>query len=760
MNNLFIESEYEQQLLTDVKEFYQGFLDFDKSKLQEDTINAHFYKQFYKRIKKYGEIITDVPLNEVFFLSIKNHKKIFSKSWYPEDSPDNFGRLIVSKKVGYDKKLLPSGTYLKQDLLTSFVDANQAINVSIPDRWNIAEKDIKNDPYAHFYGETISDDLIENRNKLRFYFNFNPLSNDILNSLQLCLNSILLKLNRRKIPFHLKVIKNLKSFYADSIVLYVERRYIVMVLDVIEEIHPKIVDTLREESPMFTYRLKKGIGFAEGINPTYNDESFGQRVTDLIYQICDIFKTDNCRVEDITIAKITNVLKELEHCKLLLFLNEKSRFEYQFSIIDFLHTTRISTNDHDDLDRIIRFGYSICKEAIWDNKGRCTWIGEFDKNICKPLTISYSDGLSGILLYLTEIYTLTNKPLFKRCATGLVKTILAKIKKENHDNKWGFHYGIISVLYVLKKAKQVFVLNDLFDTKVSISKRIINKLSIDNNTPLDVYGGIAGTLWGLILLKELENTNQYDGKIKELKDNIIARNEWESDRYMFEKNSNFTGFICTLEKEKVPKKSTGFAHGISGIAYVLSLYIKHFPRDSGIIKAKIEEAIKTEKILRRFKHNDLQKEVWLELCMPDGEKKSQPSLHWERGVGGVSYSRIGLGKSTGFSDSLKEDIIAEFEYCTKRQNRPIGNAILITEKGTIDYMIECCKLSLISKEEIVDLIQPYLDAFEEDSFVPKNASGSFVQPGLIGSSGVGMAMLRLYSLSSGSQPVNSYILPS
>lgn len=760
---LFDETTYIPQLVEDTKIFYQQFLDSTHEQLIETdskNIQEFLYNKVYKRINQYEiDNINSVSFEADFFQQIKNHNNLLSKQWYPESSPDNLGRLVVNKKAGYDRKLLIPGTYLKQDLLSNFINSNQKIDVSIPDRWNIEENNQaeidtqeqeKKDVYGHFYGETLSDDLTENRNKMRFYFNFNPVADNIINDLQLFLNALFSKLNRRKIPFHLKCKKNLSEFWADGMVLYIERRYLIILLDILEELYPLIEQSMRANAPMFTYLFKNGIGISEGINPMYSDESFGQRVTDLMVQFCEKLKSKNVQSNNITFDIVKSNLKDSGRNNFLLFLNDTSRFEYEYFPLNRSKTSLYRTHEDVELEKIIMFGYEVCRDAIWDNKGRCTWISvpQSNENVDKyePLSISYLNGLSGILLYLIEIYSITHKPLFKRNGMGLIKTILEKlIDKPFH---WGFHDGTISVIYVLLRAIKLFDFGDEYEIKYK--NKIYSLITSTNpmkDSPLDISGGMAGTLWGLLLLKKMdENSTLLDEKIASIKDLIVKIEKWKTDSYIFKKESSLSG----VDSQAI-SQMTGLAHGISGIAYVLSVYLQQFPLDNDrdVITERIEESLRIEAELRRFEHQKTpnQKPVWLDIYTPDGENK-QPQWHWQRAVGGVSYSRIGLERTLK-NHQYRDDIVAEFEFLTQHTKRDIMSALEIPATGMIDFLIECCYLSLITKEKIWDYV---------DRVISDNESKLPIMS-LDGNAGLGLSMLRLYAMKMGFI-IDSYILPT
>ena len=85
-------------------------------------------------------------------------------------------------------------------------------------------------------------------------------------------------LNAARIPFRLKVLSDPNSFHrADSGLIFVRRRYLARVSEIVAEIYRDLRSGLREV-PMFTRRLADGLGWAE--DPA-NAMSFGQHRCEL-----------------------------------------------------------------------------------------------------------------------------------------------------------------------------------------------------------------------------------------------------------------------------------------------------------------------------------------------------------------------------------------------------------------------------------------------------------------------------------------------
>lgn len=121
--------------------------------------------------------------------------------------------------------------------------------------------------YYHAFGETPASAADEGE-LARLYFNVAAEQAPAL------LNLLTMGLNRYFIPFSLKCPSS-PALYdrADTLVLYPPRRYLPLVLDVLEEAVSVLAPLLRPGEPLFTRRLLPGLG---GADDPATGESFGQ----------------------------------------------------------------------------------------------------------------------------------------------------------------------------------------------------------------------------------------------------------------------------------------------------------------------------------------------------------------------------------------------------------------------------------------------------------------------------------------------------
>ncbi|MBP7340608.1 T3SS effector HopA1 family protein [Niveispirillum sp.] len=121
--------------------------------------------------------------------------------------------------------------------------------------------------YYHAFGETPAS-AADDGDLARIYFNV------ALEQAPALLNLLTLGLNRYFIPFQLKC-PSAPALYdrVDTLVLYPPRRFLPLVLDMLEEAVPVLAPLLRPEEPLFTQALLPGLG---GADDPGTGESFGQ----------------------------------------------------------------------------------------------------------------------------------------------------------------------------------------------------------------------------------------------------------------------------------------------------------------------------------------------------------------------------------------------------------------------------------------------------------------------------------------------------
>lgn len=134
------------------------------------------------------------------------------------------------------------------------------------------------------FGSTLTDQFDEYA-LVRFYFNVTASGAPEL------LRRLSTTLNYYSIPYRYKCLAR-PRFYnrADAAVLYISKRYLNIVADIVDEFYPSIKTYLRSGIPMFCYEFLPGIGVADD---TGTGESFGKHRCRLLAEALVHAWTDN-----------------------------------------------------------------------------------------------------------------------------------------------------------------------------------------------------------------------------------------------------------------------------------------------------------------------------------------------------------------------------------------------------------------------------------------------------------------------------------
>lgn len=247
--------------------------------LQVDESNAenfcipladHLYKNYYSRdvsaSHKHSPSIDIKAFIQRLKAVLGNDNMTFDQGWQVSES-DPMGNVYASK--GYYKNLFSAGHYLSESF-TKPVN-NGGIVKKAMNRYSYQEGDY----FFYIHGNTPGEYI--NNFMVRYYFNTKaePAIEVI--------KELVRALDKYQLPFEMKCPADPKNFdRKDTIVLYLNKRYHHLVMEVLSSIYPGLLDHLESDVPLFTKKLFPGIGFGE--SPPKNSTSFGMSRCDIIAQ--------------------------------------------------------------------------------------------------------------------------------------------------------------------------------------------------------------------------------------------------------------------------------------------------------------------------------------------------------------------------------------------------------------------------------------------------------------------------------------------
>jgi hypothetical protein len=266
------------------------------------SISDLIYKHFYS---KHSEVKSSKINNFTAKLRKANFQKSYwSKGWQIENINTDGSILVINNEL---RKRLEIGEFIKEIPIRN-LEVGSKIKVYLS-----TELLTNDDAFFHIYGREVSDDFDDA--VIRFYFNLTPYS--AINLVELLSKNLI-------VPYHFKCLRNSESYSrADSGVLYIDKRYFFSVLPLIKSIHTQIVDTLNDETPLFTLKIAKGLAFAE--SPIDSTISFGTLRSNLIATA--IVKA---YFSEFPATEIPKIISQQGYDLEKFYLNPSSKFPYSF----------------------------------------------------------------------------------------------------------------------------------------------------------------------------------------------------------------------------------------------------------------------------------------------------------------------------------------------------------------------------------------------------------------------------------------------
>jgi hypothetical protein len=291
------------------------------------------------------------------------------------------------------------------------------------------------------------------------------------------LNTITTTLDAAAIPFSLKVLRDPIAYIrADAGVLYLPRNRFAAARPLLADVHRHISEGLREQPPLLTLRLGRGLGLAEDPGP---GSSFGQHrcriVAEAIWQLYDAGGSGAVESPDATRDAVAAAFTARGLNPNAPHLMPESHADYTWPT----HPSRSPAprpgpehhddkhhdpEHHDDEATLIaaahRIARSICGGARWDSaRSRCTWIartvsgrvGPGDVYIPHSATLGpdlYS-GTAGVALFLAQVAALTGDAQVRRTARGALASALHHVAIADNPTgqaPFGLYTGVPGVI--------------------------------------------------------------------------------------------------------------------------------------------------------------------------------------------------------------------------------------------------------------------------------------------------------------------------
>lgn len=216
------------------------------------------------------------------------------------------------------------------------------------------------------------------------------------------------------------------------------------------------------------------------------------------------------------------------------------------------------------LDAAASIGRRILANAIETAGGSWTWLTVTHDVSGRPhlsqVGETLYDGRPGIALLFAALSVVTGKERYREDALGIVAPLRATLV-DGADSLDGLHVGggsgIASVAYALVTLAELLERDDL----LADGRRVATALTaerIDRDTHLDVIGGSAGAILGLLSVYRATGDEEIIDRARRCGDRLLDRRIRTEDGH------------TSWPTKSTTRPSTGFSHGNAGIAYALS----------------------------------------------------------------------------------------------------------------------------------------------------------------------------------------------
>jgi Lanthionine synthetase C-like protein/HopA1 effector protein family len=341
------------------------------------------------------------------------------------------------------------------------------------------------------------------------------------------LDEAITRLDQAGLPFTIKVLHSADLYgRADAGVLYLARRDVAAARPVIRALHNLLAPDLRSETPRFTKHLAPGLGLAE--DPS-NGDSFGMHLCRMIAGALTTSYDAGLRDSTSRTASVTAAFRRAEIPLDTPYLSPGSTDNYDTLLGQTAHSREskelpirggspdpTTTPPSDLLAAAKTLGEQLCRSAIWDkHQNRCTWVGRSNPATTEqpanhePLAAAVDaylyGGLSGISLFLAELYGVTREPDFARTARGALAAALSSTTATPTDQPGrrsvALYTGLSGTALIRHRVSRLLGLPlDGHETVLALADELTRP---DDAWVDDLLAGRAGVILALLALNRL-----------------------------------------------------------------------------------------------------------------------------------------------------------------------------------------------------------------------------------------------------------------
>ena len=309
---------------------------------------------------------------------------------------------------------------------------------------------------------------------------------------------------------------------ADSAVLYVFRDSFAHLRDRLATVLERVDEHLVDAVPMFTKEVATGVGVAEDPG---NGLSFGQHRCELVarglWQAHRDGRNDPTKRHEAIERQFRDAGLDPTRPYLSRSLRQGASDEYFLVAGTTQQAAGAAAGDattgDTDSERFLRaasrLGVLLCDAAYWNRPaGRCGWLGRTQdlaafstSSTPRPLAATLGpdlyNGLSGIALFLAELFAQTSDELFRRTALGAIAGARHQVRSKLAAGEplgLGFFTGVSGVTYA---ARRVGSLTGSVEELPEMRQMLVAALaSARERRNDDIISGRAGAILTLLAL--------------------------------------------------------------------------------------------------------------------------------------------------------------------------------------------------------------------------------------------------------------------
>jgi hypothetical protein len=379
-------------------------------------------------------------------------------------------------------------------------------------------------------------------------------------------------LNQALVPFSFKVLTDPAQFIrCDAGVLYVRKGDYAAVVELLQQIYPRVAGFLRWDTPAFTKPLAPGLGLAEDPGA---GESFGlHRCKVLADGVIQAYEQGLRQPE----ARARMIAERFAEDGIRLdtpYLQPGSADDFAFPPMRRRRPPRtqpvageqaLMPEGESFLRTAHEIGRQVTQAAIWHGD-RCNWLG-VQARAAAAHALPYTtyaalgptlySGTSGIALFLARLYAATADEEMRRAACGAIRHALRSPRTRALPNPLGVYSGAVGI--ALAAAQTGAMLGE--EEFVAEAAELLRCVPFTDAGAheFDLLSGIAGAAAALLLLKDLLRQPALLEHAMRFGDELLAAADRSSVGYSWKSSAGAAK----------GRNLTGFSHGAAGVGYAL-----------------------------------------------------------------------------------------------------------------------------------------------------------------------------------------------